>query len=292
LPGWWLGEHDGRAVEPYVTAERWDEELKRAGFGGVNAVAYDGHLNNDIVAMPARNEERPKRLTILRGDTDTRHVGEVSSHLRKEGYELDFCTIDQTPAPGQDIVSLLDLEAPFLHSATSAQFDALKDFVAHIQDSGVLWVTGAAQIACRDPRYSLILGLARTIRNEHMIDFATLELEAFGASGWSAVANVLREFEYRIHDTHRDPDFEYACLGGKIQVGRYHWISVPKALSDTENQSFPKKLEMEKPGFIQSLHWKQMQSLPLVGDEVVMEIRAVGLNFKVRASHPSIVYKS
>ena len=30
--GWWLGEADGRALEPYVSIDRWDTELKATGF--------------------------------------------------------------------------------------------------------------------------------------------------------------------------------------------------------------------------------------------------------------------
>jgi hypothetical protein len=287
-----LGEHDGRIVEPYVTVERWDEELKNAGFEGVDAVMHDGHLNNDIVAMPARNDQRSKRLTILCGDTDASHVSEILSHLRKGGYELDLCTMDETPVPGQDIVSLLDLEQPFLHSASAAQFDGFRGFIARIQDSGVLWVTSASQIACRDPRYSLILGMARTLRLEHRIDFATLELDTFDTDSWGTVINVLHEFRHRIHEPNRGPDLEYAYSGGKVQISRYHWFSMLKALSDVEHQFYPRKLAIQKPGYVQSLHWKQIQPLPLVGDEIEVEMRAVGLNFKVRVPHLFTVCKN
>ncbi|KAI9759233.1 MAG: Type I Iterative PKS, partial [Geoglossum simile] len=280
LPGWWLGDHDGRSTEPYVTAERWNEELKNAGFEGVDVVVYDGHLNNDIIAIPAYNNQRPKRLTILCRGVGASNVGEVSSRLRKKGYELDFCTMDQIPVPGQDIVSLLDLEQPLLHSASAAQFDAFRDFITRTRDSGILWVTGASQIACRDPRYSLILGMARTIRLEYRIDFATLELEAFDTDGWGAVADIFHEFESRIHDSNIDPDLEYAYSAGKVQISRYHWLSMLEALSGVGHQLYPRKLDMHEPGSVRSLYWKQIQPVPLVGDEVEIEMRAVGLNFK------------
>jgi hypothetical protein len=39
--GWWLGKADGRNWEPYVQPERWDAELKEAGFTGVDAFVPD-----------------------------------------------------------------------------------------------------------------------------------------------------------------------------------------------------------------------------------------------------------
>lgn len=41
LPGWWLGEQDGRADGPTVPPAVWDERLKQAGFEGLHAVGLD-----------------------------------------------------------------------------------------------------------------------------------------------------------------------------------------------------------------------------------------------------------
>ncbi len=39
--GWWLGEDDGRPHEPYIRVDRWDEELRAAGFSGVETAVYE-----------------------------------------------------------------------------------------------------------------------------------------------------------------------------------------------------------------------------------------------------------
>ena len=282
LPGWWLGAEDNRATEPYVAPQRWEQELKSSGFEGIDAVAYDGQLNHNIIAMPAR-EPRTKRLTILSKRQSEKHVQEVSKVLRDRSYELDYCTLEQTPKPSQDIISLLDIENPFLYSATAKDFDSFKNFVTRIEGSGVLWVTGAAQIRCQDPNYSLILGMARTIRAELLIDFGTLELERFDLDGWKATADVMHEFVHRVRDSDHDPVLEYAYSEGKVQVGRYHWISVSKELLDTKHDSQPRKLGIGRPGILHTLAWKQEEPMELKSDEVEVETRAVGLNFKVDA---------
>ncbi|KAF6220309.1 hypothetical protein HO133_003441 [Letharia lupina] len=280
LPGWWLGEDDDRPLEPYVNPERWDKELKSAGFGGVDAVAYDGHLLNNIIAMPAR-EEKSKRITILSRGESSQHSRGIIQQLRERSFELDFCTLDQVPKPGQDIVSLLDTEAPFLYSATEESFSTFKSFVSHIQGAGVLWVTEAAQNGCRDPNYSLILGMARTIRTEFLMDFATLELESFDdAAACKATADVLQEFQHRVRDQDNDPVLEYAFSDGRVQVGRYHWVSVSKELLSAKHHSYPRKLEIGRPGILHTLAWRQQEPFDLKGDFVEIETRAVGLNFK------------
>jgi 2-polyprenyl-3-methyl-5-hydroxy-6-metoxy-1,4-benzoquinol methylase len=281
LPGWWLGEEDDRPIEPYVNPERWNKELKSAGFGGIDAVAYDGHLLNNIIAMPAR-EEISKRVTVLSRGESTQHSGGIIQQLRERRYKLDFCTLDQNPKSGQDIVSLLDIEAPFLYSATEKDFSAFKSFVSRIQDAGVLWVTGAAQNGCHDPNYSLILGMARTIRTELLMDFATLELESFDdAVAWRATADVLHEFQHRVRDSDNDPVLEYALSDGRVQIGRYHWVSVLNELLSAKHDSYPRRLEIGRPGILTTLAWKQDEPADLKGEFVEIETRAVGLNFKV-----------
>ncbi|KIM98726.1 hypothetical protein OIDMADRAFT_127997, partial [Oidiodendron maius Zn] len=31
LPGWWLGESNGRILQPYISPERWEQEFRNAG---------------------------------------------------------------------------------------------------------------------------------------------------------------------------------------------------------------------------------------------------------------------
>lgn len=52
LPGWWLGQADGRFPDPYVSSKRWEKELRDVGFD-VDATVYDGFMNNYIVARPS-----------------------------------------------------------------------------------------------------------------------------------------------------------------------------------------------------------------------------------------------
>ncbi|KAL8848055.1 MAG: hypothetical protein Q9221_006915 [Calogaya cf. arnoldii] len=280
LSGWWLGDEDDRPIEPYVNAERWTEELKGAGFAGDPFIVYDGHLLNSILARPVV-EVKPKRVTVLRVEESSPRTEAFVQSLTAEGYELDFCTIHQAPIAGQDIISLLDVESPFLISATETSFAAFKDFITRCQGNGLLWITKAAQIDCRDPTYSVVLGMARTLRIELGMEFATCELDTLeNADSLGAAMQVLDDFRYRTNNFDTDPDLEYAYADGRIQIGRVQPVKVTKQLEVPTHDSQLKKLAVGRPGVLQSLYWQQSDSIELNGGYVEVEVRAVGLNFR------------
>ncbi|KAL8671106.1 MAG: hypothetical protein Q9168_004388 [Polycauliona sp. 1 TL-2023] len=280
LPGWWLGEADGRLTEPYVNAERWIEELRGAGFDENPSVVHDGHLLNYIIARPS-GTTMPKRVTVLQAGEASPRTEAVVRSLSGEGYELDFCTLAETPIAGQDIISLLDIELPFLASATEARFVALRDFVTRCQGSGLLWITKVAQIECKDPDYAMVLGLARSLRNELSMHFATCELESFEeADSLAAMMKVLGEFSLRACDLDKNPDLEYVYSNGSVQISRVYPIKVSKLLEAPKQDCQPKKLAIDRPGILQSLNWRQTAVEALGGDDVAIEVRAVGLNFR------------
>ncbi|KAL8747856.1 MAG: hypothetical protein Q9190_000304 [Brigantiaea leucoxantha] len=280
LPGWWLGDADHRPLEPYVATHRWDKELRNAGFGGIQAVSYDGYLNNNIVATPIAPEEKLRRVTVLTDNFDSKVARTTTANLRRIGLEVDHRTLEEVPPPGQDIISLLDTQRAFLHEASPPELKNLFTFLQSAQTTGVLWVTGAIQVNCKDPRYGMILGLSRTARTELSMDFATLELESFDEAGCEAVTNVFSEFQLRLREPEADPTLEWAWSKGKVQISRYHWIDVERELHNSGSDSSFAKLEVLKPGFIDSLKWMQVQEDDIGSEEVEISIGAVGLNFK------------
>ena len=280
LPGWWLGQQDGRYHEPYVSAERWDTTLRAAGFNGIDSVSHDGYLNNNLFSRPAFTSPMANKLTVLCVKKTADSVARISKLLRGKGYSIDYCTIEESPPPKQDILCLLDLYSPFLHDAARETYEQFVKFMSRIQDSGLLWVTGACQLKCRDPRYALVLGFARVCRVEMSIDFGTLELETFDESGWQIIPSVIKEFENRLGDTEADPTLEWSYSNGQVQISRFHSIQVSEELKRDKNPSATRKLEMRRPG-LAHMYWKQIEPQPPSEEEVEVDIRAVGLNFRV-----------
>lgn len=206
----------------------------------------------------------------------------------QNGFRVDFSTIDQLPPANQDIVSLMDLGAPFFDGISSENLIAFQRYIGNLKSSGILWATRSSQIGCKDPCYSQVLGIARTIRSELLIDFATFEMDTVEGLALEALSDVFVKFQRRTKGPTFDPDWEFALFERVINIPRYHWVSVEKQLSVVLEEELPRKLEIGKPGLLHSLRWVQGTPIVLTHDQVEVETCAVGLNFKV---FPSLAWR-
>lgn len=284
LPGWWLGEDDGRTHEPYVSPNRWDEELKGAGFSGADTIVYDEpapfQTNAHIVARPVPKAIKAKRVTLLTDSKGDQYQPQIEALLGR-GFGIDICGLHQTPPPHQDVISLLDIDSPFFDNLSEESLKAILAFMNKLDNSGVLWLTRAAQVGSKDPRYAQAIGMTRTIRNELAVDLATLEIDQLDSTAWDCIFAVFDKFARRAQGSEMNPEYEYALSNGNICTGRFHWFSITKELSVVPQGHNFKKLQIKKRGFLKTLHWAEHPLRELTGDDVQVDIRAVGMNFKV-----------
>ncbi|OGM50547.1 hypothetical protein ABOM_000924 [Aspergillus bombycis] len=289
LPGWWLGEQDDRYPEPYISIDRWESLLNKTGFFGVELVSHDGYLNNNIISRRVQEKERPKHITLLHSvKSPSSAISTTNQILYSAGFEVDLLVIEDTttlPPTGQDIVSILDLGGPFFHHLEQPEFENLKTLLSHLQEteSGILWVTGACQVGCKDPRYAMVNGVARVIRTEMNLDFATLELESFEKDTLALMPKVLGEFQRRLSEQNINTTTEWAVVGQSPLISRYHYIKVDEELKNKAAEEKPsvKKLVQTKAGLVDTLCWQDMPvSHGLDPDDVLVQVKAVGMNFK------------
>lgn len=185
LAGWWYGTEDGRTEAPYVGIDRWTEELTRAGFDSITSM-HDGYMNNNIVSQAKGLLEPKKRLSLLRLHSQAVPQPVLTS-LTEAGYRVDDVTLEGASTelrPGQDVISALDLEVPFLANVDSIRFTLFQRFLDKCKETscGILWLTGACQVdRVSSPDFAPILGAARVLRNDMQLDMAPLELEDFQA---------------------------------------------------------------------------------------------------------------
>lgn len=291
LPGWWLGADDGRPNEPFVSTERWNEELKAAGFRGVDAAVWDNEapwqINANIVATATTAETKPEKdiCLLFEGElSDT--ARKVEQQFVQEGYKVTWATLSSAPeAKDTTIVVLLDLTSPFLAGLDAEKWKTLQAFFEHASSHSthIIWVSRAAQANCTDPSYGLLAGFARTIRSELALDFATFEVDVLDEIAWKALSSLSKDFAQRRRKEGLDPDYEYAFIDGEIHTSRFHWISS----KGESNTSLPTpgnaRLEIGTYGLLNSLTWKSSTPLAtLTGDQVEVQICSVGLNFRVR----------
>ena len=301
LSGWWLGSNDQRETEAIVSIERWDLELRAAGFSGLEAAVRDddneiccsmAHLtavNPPVDTSHKLLNSSKKEVVLLYHKVRSSFVSELADILANGGVYVQWCELDNfetslSATPGREVVSTLELEGPFLHNMDRhdfATFHALLESVNNKGGGGLLWLTRSASVNCTDPAYGMVLGLARTARIESSMDFWTVELSQLSSGTASAAASVARKFLDRSPDARRTIDCEYVIRDDIVYVGRYNWSTMQKTSEAALDNSCPKRLMIGRPGLLDTLHWAEGKHAEPGPDEVEIEIRCTALNFRV-----------
>ena len=281
--GWWSGSLNRGAGESCCGVERWKNELANAGFEKPETVVLDASasLQTDfiMVANPRRTTPRLKQVRILCHDQAS-DPGPILPALESRGFQVEICTLGDNSHPGQDVICLLDEDQPFLDGINADSFESFRAFIGLLNDSGLFWITRPSQMRVWDLRYAHVIGLARTIRSEMSIDFATCEVDNVDAS-ISQLCDVFKQFHGRDAEEALDPDFEHSIHEGVVHVGRLYPFSLTDELL-TSDPSDKVVLDMKTPGRLQSLHWQRTPNAKeLQPYEVEIQMCSVGLNFRV-----------
>ncbi|KAJ5296368.1 uncharacterized protein N7443_007261 [Penicillium atrosanguineum] len=271
LPGWWYGGPDGRPDQPYVTPARWENELRDAGFNGLDAIVLDaeeGYQLNAIMVASPRTERKAvnKTVSILCDDTGT-HLTPFSRVMEARGFTIQPYKIGQELPKGQDIICLLDLPQLFFRDIEEVRFMAFQRVLNSLGDSALFWVAQPCQIQCCDPDYAQVIGTARTIRTEMLLDFATCEVDHFGSS-LEKVVDGFSKFQLRVETETFKPEYEYAICDGTVNVGRIYPFSLTNELSSDAVLDERSGLDMSKPGRLSTMKWAPWEKKRLNGDDV------------------------
>ncbi|KAI1379833.1 putative polyketide synthase [Hypoxylon crocopeplum] len=285
---WWLGE-DGRIEEPFISPDEWDAKLRQSGFNGCESVTLDNekpyHINANIIARPAVEFKYPNRVTLLSRSSIHPLSMQVQEILSEQGYRVDHVLWGDEIPSDQDLISFVDLsgERPLLQDLSEKELNEFLEAVESLQQSAVLWLTPPGQVHCQDPHAAQILGMARTVRAELAMSFATLELDKFdtGSGAATAITQVIRKIQ-RTTDSisDLDPDLEYVFAEGSLQVSRFHWFPLSKALSETTATPTVKELTIGQRGLLNTLGWAAKDLTELAASEVQVRMSVVGMNFK------------
>ncbi|KAL7934550.1 putative polyketide synthase [Trichoderma chlorosporum] len=282
-PEWWMDMADGRTDERFHEAHVWHNLLIDAGFSGSEGLIMDDdHVTATILTTATAPICELGKVTILGHPNTQNHTNAVSELLSDQGYEVEFRTLTQEPDPEANVISLLDLHDTMFFEMTEDTFTAWQSYISKFpSERGLLWVTGHAQVGSQDPRYATTIGATRNIRSELSLDFATLEMDLVNFDAES-ILYVFHKFCNRMKNEELDPDWEYAIVNGRVMIPRYQWIDITEHSGErscTKSASL-KKLEIARMGQLQSLQWIEDDAIPLKDDQVEIEPRAVGMNFK------------
>ncbi|UKZ78777.1 putative Hybrid PKS-NRPS biosynthetic cluster [Trichoderma virens FT-333] len=255
LPGWWLGEGDGRRLSPLVTVIEWDRLLQDTGFSGADAVIHDlanedkhctalimGQAIDDdfqrlrsplstTVELPIPTEP----IVVIGGKrlSTSKIVREIQKLLPKKWDRQMrlFKSIDEIDmaklTPGMDVLCLQDVdEPPFAQTMTDKRMTIIQSLLMNAKN--LLWVTCAGE--SQTPRANLIHGIMRVVPSE----LPQLNVQVLGLETGEIPANVAKkavEMFLRLRETgtdggnsHRDMlwsmEPELDIIGDQIMIPR------------------------------------------------------------------------
>jgi acyl transferase domain-containing protein len=298
---WWHGQDDGRANEPYVQPERWDRELRAAGFTGVVDHILDrpqpNQINAVMITYPMVQEALPKPLTLLFDDSTHQVAIDLKTELSQTlQFEILLQHWDKEKRlPKRDLVCLLDVNQPFFMDIDVNHFDKFRDLLTQVSESkdGILWLTRSSQLSCEHPRWGQTPGAMRAIREDMGIDIAICEVDRLNDSSWKAVTQVAQRFSRR-HISSQNLELEYAIEKGRIYVPRIYPFCVdlelrkPSTYSPT-TQSTGLQLTIGAAGRLDTLQWTTHSYEKPEYGQVSIDMKATGLNFRVMLKSPNMI---
>lgn len=205
LPGWWLGEEDGRVHHPLLPQRDWDVALRKSGFSGIDSTtpetgmfmvplsvmlsqAVDSQMQ--LIREPLNTENRnvdsiklPKLLVLAGQDIITAQLqDDILSALSPFTTEVEvvsrFEDLKESDfGPRQLVLSLMELDANIFNPFTPERWSAIQLLTE--KSSNILWLTRGG--AGENPFSNMMVGVSRCLVPEkpdlrlQLVDFATNE---------------------------------------------------------------------------------------------------------------------
>ncbi|ROV97002.1 hypothetical protein VSDG_04049 [Cytospora chrysosperma] len=202
---------------------------------------------------------------------------------------LDAASFDLSQA----YIIVCELDNPILSDMTAEAFSQLQRILT--ESAGVLWVTKGAYLNATDPAKNMSVGLCRTIRSERAAAVATLDLDPDSRLRDFGKAQLILQAFSKAFDEKLATDMEFAEKDGALVIPRIvnddamnltihrevHQDSCTPYLQDFIS-SRRLKMAFSTTGALDSLYFHDDASteLTLGDDEIEIEVKATGMNFK------------
>ncbi|RMD44214.1 hypothetical protein DV735_g784, partial [Chaetothyriales sp. CBS 134920] len=189
LPGWWLGDADGRRFAPTISATQWDSLLLKTGFAGIQQRVTDfedtsKHMTSVMLSQatdpvisllkhPLGAQQHPTvtRIAVIGGvSAEVKALADEVASLLAPWSALSVLRLTGFEDIGiqarlgiTSLVSLSDLDEPLLMHVHQAKLSGIQAVLEVCQQ--VLWVTSG----CREqnPYANMTVGLGRSLVSEY-----------------------------------------------------------------------------------------------------------------------------
>lgn len=290
-----------------MTISRWHETLSRCGFSGADAVFQD--YEEDICNEQAIIISTASAPSTVYDEADftifanmTPHVqqelgSELAVSLKAAGYRCGSVVslekaLTENLKPSTIVISLLELESPYLADLDLHRFADIRSVLLRFQK--ILWVTCAGGTDPSLPHLGLVNGLSRSLRAEHgqgMFVTAALEKHRSTQQHVKTLSKILKVADFESSAEGCEP--AYREVNGMLEIDRLveapalsqriHEVSLPhRSLNQQFGAGPPLEMRIATPTALDSIYFAEDESRQgeLKPDDVEIQVKAVGLNFK------------
>ncbi|KAJ5291777.1 hypothetical protein N7478_001028 [Penicillium angulare] len=305
LPGWWLANEEVRQDGPLLTQEGWSRVMQANDFSGVD-ICVEGYpgasYQTGCVMVSTANtlETGPKNPgDIIIIDSDS--IGSVSSLSLDAGLR-NITGVAPTNASDLSAVDITDkwciflggMDRSILANLTSQKFQEFQRLVSRAR--GLLWIVRHTKSDPQSLGSNMAIGLARTVRSETGVHFATLDLgDKESMPDAEAVQHMINVFDSAFcHKSQLNQgDMEFVVRNGHVSLPRLLDNPALNLSVQLETSDAPPQLQMFKQDralrltagqgrVLDELYFTDdaSRNTPLPDDHIEIRVRCTGLNFR------------
>lgn len=306
LSGWWLAHDAVRPDGPLLTVKGWDSVMKDNDFTGVNLSVeeYPGaSFQSGCLMISTANGTKygptnPGDIVIVGADC----LGSLSALSLETGLRemtgvvpANVTALNAVDLTGKWCIFLGGMDQSILSQLTGDKFEELQRLFSRAR--GLLWTVRHDKADPRSLGANMVIGLARTIRSETQMPFATLDLgEKDSLPDAEAVDHLLKVFKgvFCQQSQVMEGDMEFVVRNGQVCVPRLidnHALnsSVQQETSDAppQLQHFKQKeralrLTAGQGRTLDELYFTddETHAAPIPDDYVEIKVGCTGLNFR------------
>ena len=308
----WNGDTDPnfpRTEGPFLTRAVWNKVLPLTGYRGVDMMLdhFTQHGEAAIivataaegaVTVPVAIQPSEKIYLVYRGNMSA-FISHCAEYIQASGVSVDVVALTSTSHLKKErVLSLIEAEQPFFLDATEPEWEAAKSLILH--SKSILWVTRGSLLIGSHPEHALVSGIACAIHTENAssrLIIADLDRdELFLAQNLEAIVQL----EQRAATYLSGDDFEFRLKSGVVHISR---LAPDEALNVDAKAKLEARTQTEmvllrdvgdkaltlhsgNPGLADKVYLEETTVLPepLGDDYVQVEVKAFGLNGKVRSA--------
>ena len=299
------GEEASRKWGPLVRRDQWNAYLLNAGFSGVDVSIENprgeplwggGAMISTAIDIAKTGSLQLKTVIVTSGGSSFQQTVAYSIKAELEKTQSVHCVvIDLSDVKSIDLsestcIFIPELEKPLLHRITRSSYVDLQKLISRSQ--GILWATVEG---AHDPTNQMVLGFARCVREEiKSLRFVTLSLHRPEVTS-AVVKNIVQVYQSTMLTQSEGYEREYVEKDGMLWINRVveaghvdDHVRCQTIVQPSELQALspyrlrPLKLTVGTAGMLDTLEFTDdLQSrLTLASDEVEIEVKASGLNFR------------